>query len=328
MYALWRIRKRRYQGVYRMSVVAIILARGGSKTIPLKNIEVMAGKPLIWYSIDCCLRTPLINHVVVSTDNILIKEDVKHHFKDRVEVVDRSAESATNDATSESAIFDTLDRIGEFDHVCLVQCTSPLTDPQDLDNLIKQITEEGKDSAGFYVEDYGYFYEDDLTIPRIPRQLMTPKKRETGNAWCFRISGFYKHKSRLFGNIGIVKIDKPKDLEIDEWEDIQIASSLLNYRKLMAAEDQIIYVDIDHTLFESSLPHYNVRREISRMVELINFLYEKNHIILWTARGSVTGIDQWRKTKEQIEYYKIKHHDLRVGKPMYSFWIDDKAIVA
>ena len=310
-----------------MSVVAIILARGGSKTIPLKNIEVMAGKPLIWYSIDCCLNTSLIDHVVVSTDSSLIREDVYHHFGDKVEVVDRRSETATNGATSEAAIFDTLDRIGEFDHVCLVQCTSPLTDPEDLNNLIKQITEEGKDSAGFYVEDYGYFYEDDLTIPRTPRQLMTPKKRETGNAWCFRISGFYKHKSRLFGDIGIVKIDKPKDLEIDEWEDIQMASSLLNYRKLMRARDQIIYVDIDHTLFESSQPHYTIRREISRMVELINFLYKNNHIILWTARGSVTGVDQLEMTRKQIRHYNINYHDLRVGKPMYSFWIDDKAVV-
>jgi len=313
-----------------MSVVAIILARGGSKTIPLKNIEVMAGKPLIWYSIDCCLNTPLIDHVVVSTDSSLIREDVYHHFGDKIEIVDRSEETATDEATSEAAIFDALAKtvFGKYiDQVCLVQCTSPLTDPEDLTNLIKQITEEGKDSAGFYVEDYGYFYEDDLTIPRTPRQLMTPKKRETGNAWCFTSSGFYKHKSRLFGNVGIVKIDKPKDLEIDEWYDMQMASSLLNYRKLLRAKDQIIYVDIDHTLFESSLPHYTVRREISRMVELINFLYTYNHIILWTARGSVTGIDQLEKTKKQIEQYKIKHHDIRVGKPMYAFWIDDKAIV-
>jgi hypothetical protein len=156
---------------------------------------------------------------------------------------------------------------------------------------------------------------------------MTPKWRETGNAWCFRISGFYKHKSRLFGDMGLVKIDKPKDLEIDEWHDIQMAAALLNYRKLMAAEDQIIYVDIDHTLFESSLPHYTVRREISRMVELINFLYENNHIILWTARGSVTGIDQYKMTKNQVDHWKIKYHDLRVGKPMYAFWVDDKAVV-
>lgn len=52
-----------------MEVLAIIPARGGSKSIPKKNIIPVGGKPLIYYCIDQALRSKLINRVIVSTDD-------------------------------------------------------------------------------------------------------------------------------------------------------------------------------------------------------------------------------------------------------------------
>ncbi|EPM5584790.1 cytidylyltransferase domain-containing protein, partial [Vibrio vulnificus] len=51
-----------------MKNCAFIFARGGSKGLPRKNIKLLAGKPLLQYSIDTALATPSIEHVFVSTD--------------------------------------------------------------------------------------------------------------------------------------------------------------------------------------------------------------------------------------------------------------------
>ena len=49
--------------------IAVILARGGSKRIPGKNIKLFLGKPIIAYSIEAALKSGCFGHVIVSTDN-------------------------------------------------------------------------------------------------------------------------------------------------------------------------------------------------------------------------------------------------------------------
>ena len=60
-----------------MKIIALIPARGGSKSIPLKNIKVFAGKPLICYSIEMALQSQMIDRVIVSTDSLQIGEIAK-----------------------------------------------------------------------------------------------------------------------------------------------------------------------------------------------------------------------------------------------------------
>jgi hypothetical protein len=86
-------------------------------------------------------------------------------------------------------------------------------------------------------------------------------------------------------------------------------------------------VDIDQTLFCSKIPTYEVTYVNKRMIDIVNDLYEHNFIILWTARGTVTQID-WRvHTEKQLKDMGVKYHELRLKKPMYDFWVDDKAVV-
>ena len=59
-------------------VVAIIPARGGSKGLPGKNVRVLAGKPLIAYSIEAAKASPYVDRVVVSTDDPQIADVAKH----------------------------------------------------------------------------------------------------------------------------------------------------------------------------------------------------------------------------------------------------------
>ena len=59
-------------------ILAIIPARGGSKGIPRKNIRVLAGKPLIAYSIEAAVKSRYIDRVVVSTEGKEIAEISKN----------------------------------------------------------------------------------------------------------------------------------------------------------------------------------------------------------------------------------------------------------
>jgi len=91
--------------------------------------------------------------------------------------------------------------------------------------------------------------------------------------------------------------------------------------------NRVIYVDIDETIcitpdnprvYEQSLP---IRENINK----INDLYDKgNRIVYWTARGSRSGIDWYDLTKKQLVEWGAKHHDLRLDKPYYDMFIDDK----
>ena len=93
----------------------------------------------------------------------------------------------------------------------------------------------------------------------------------------------------------------------------------------------IYIVDIDNTIcltrkdvdgkwdYPNSLPYQG-------RIERVNELYDEGHtIIYWTARGSGSGIDWTELTKQQLDNWGCKYHEVRLGKPSYDVWIDDKA---
>ena len=92
----------------------------------------------------------------------------------------------------------------------------------------------------------------------------------------------------------------------------------------------IIYIDIDETICKSPEDRdYSKAVPIPNRISKINDLYDAgNTIVYWTARGSLSGID-WRDvTEKQFEEWGVKHHELRLDKPAYDLFIDDKNINA
>jgi len=92
----------------------------------------------------------------------------------------------------------------------------------------------------------------------------------------------------------------------------------------------IIFVDIDETICETpDSRNYKESRPIFENIEKVNSLYDKGHtIIYWTARGSGTGLDWKKLTEKQFADWNVKHHELRLGKPFYDLFIDDRNINA
>lgn len=86
-------------------------------------------------------------------------------------------------------------------------------------------------------------------------------------------------------------------------------------------------VDIDNTICISENGDYNNSKPMMDRIKKINELYESGYrIIYWTARGGNSGIDWTDKTHSQLAAWGCKYDEIRMNKPVYDLWIDDKAI--
>ena len=88
----------------------------------------------------------------------------------------------------------------------------------------------------------------------------------------------------------------------------------------------LIYIDIDETICISPKNRdYTMASPIEENIDKANKLYDEgNTITYWTARGSGSGID-WREvTEQQLNKWGVKYHELKLGKPIYDLFIDDK----
>ena len=84
----------------------------------------------------------------------------------------------------------------------------------------------------------------------------------------------------------------------------------------------IIYIEICESPVDRD---YTQSVPISANIAKANKLYEEgNTIVYWTARGTTTGIDWCDVTRKQLIEWGVKFHDLKLGKPYYDLFIDDK----
>ena len=93
----------------------------------------------------------------------------------------------------------------------------------------------------------------------------------------------------------------------------------------------IIFVDIDDTIcyykIDDDSKDYSKALPYKKRIEKINKLYnDRNTIIYWTARGTLTGINWFNVTLKQLKDWGCLFHELRMGKPVYDLFIDDKNI--
>ena len=112
-----------------MKKIAIITARSGSKGLPNKNVLFANGKPLMAYSIEAALESGEFEKVIVSTDSQEYIDLLLHY---PIEFVKRSAELASDKASSFVVIEDVLNRYShvDYDYFVLLQPTSPLRTAQ------------------------------------------------------------------------------------------------------------------------------------------------------------------------------------------------------
>ncbi|XP_065147479.1 N-acylneuraminate cytidylyltransferase B-like [Paramisgurnus dabryanus] len=121
---------------------ALILARGGSKGIPLKNIKVLAGVPLIGWVVRAALDSDVIDSVWVSTDHDEIEQVARTCG---AKVHRRTPEVSKDSSSSLETIKEFIQHRPEVDIVCHIQATSPCLHPFHITGALQKITEQGYD---------------------------------------------------------------------------------------------------------------------------------------------------------------------------------------
>ncbi len=133
-----------------MNILGIIPARKGSTRIKDKNIKKLGGKPLVKFAIDNALNSKLIDKIVVSTNSAEVLE-MDRDYSERVFFLKRPEAISGDKSTSIDFVNHVLDHEEHnnqiYDIIVILQPTSPLTSPNDIDNTINLLINSDADSA-------------------------------------------------------------------------------------------------------------------------------------------------------------------------------------
>ncbi|KAL1275749.1 hypothetical protein QQF64_035372, partial [Cirrhinus molitorella] len=138
-------------------IAALILARGGSKGIPLKNIKMLAGVPLIGWVIRAALDSGVFDSVWVSTDHDAIAR-VATAWGAKVH---RRSPEVSKDSSSSLETIQEFSRVNpDVDVICNIQATSPCLHPRHLKEAVEYITKEGCDSVFSVVRRHHFRWQE------------------------------------------------------------------------------------------------------------------------------------------------------------------------
>lgn len=222
-------------------IVAIILARGGSKGLPNKNIRRIRGKHLIGYTIEAALASKYINKTVVSSDSPKILEIARQYG---AQTIVRPPEFATDNASSEEAVRHAILRLqtkGDNYHLLiLIQPTSPLRDSADINTAIELFEAKKAHSLiSVYESEFNHFktlvinnkgYLDGLINNKqifMPRQEQPKVFIPNGAIYVIKVSKFLRHKTFLIDKTIHFLMPKEKSLDIDTLEDLKKIKKIL-----------------------------------------------------------------------------------------------------
>ncbi|WMM24201.1 HAD hydrolase family protein [Tissierella sp. MB52-C2] len=219
--------------------VAFIPVRGGSKSIPLKNIKIINDRPLVYWTLDAAIECKYIDRVFVATDSEEIKNAVKLYDSDKVEIINRSEATAGDSSTTESAMLEFAEKY-DFENIVLIQATSPLLEAKDLDKGFKMLLEKKFQSILSVVRqkrfiwrksEHSYFSANYDYNNRPMRQKFEGFLVENGAFYITNKMELLKSQNRLSGNIGVVEMSEDSYFEIDEPSDWIIVEGLLKQKK-------------------------------------------------------------------------------------------------
>lgn len=200
-------------------MLAVIPARGGSKTIPRKSLRVISGRPLIGHKIASLREVPEIERIVVTTDDPEIRGYCQAHG---VEVIERPSALATDESPLGPAIQHAVASLKWDGEVGVFQPTSPTLKAETISRAIKEHRTGKYATTLSVVEDPHLMWFRDAPVhpARANRQLLDPLWRETGGFFlCWQVPAgqdpLVAHPTHLFAVPAdeAVDIDTPADLD-------------------------------------------------------------------------------------------------------------------
>ena len=218
-----------------MKIIAFIPARCGSKSIPLKNIRELCGKPLIYWNLKALQKAKNVDIIFVATDCEEISEVVKNFNFSKVNIYKRDKENARDDSSTESVMLEFINKhsFDDEDLFILVQATTPFTQPEDFEKAVELCFQKDFDSI-LSCSRIKKFFWTDQGIPinydfknRPRRQDFSGILVENGAFWINRVKNIKRNENRLSGKIGIYEMPEYAAIDIDEEDDWIIAEIYL-----------------------------------------------------------------------------------------------------
>ena len=318
--------------------IVFIPVRGGSKSIPLKNIKALNGKPLIYWALKASLFCEYADKVYISTDSDEIKEVVKSliadkelsNFDHKLSIVDRSNDTATDTASTESAMLEFANKY-DFDNICLVQATSPLLQAKDLENGFEVFSQENVDSVlsvvkqkrfNWHINNIGYAEAINYDYKKRPRrQEFDGYYVENGAFYITSKENLLKSKNRISGNIKLVEMNECSYYEIDEPDDFLLIESIMKLKRNDISIDKskikMVLSDVDGCLTDGGMYYSENGDEIKKFNAKDGMAFR-----LLKEKGYITGI----VTGENVDLNKrrvAKNAQLTEGSPFYCSFVPD-----
>lgn len=311
-------------------VIVVIPARGGSKGIPRKNLRLLNGKPLIYYTINLALKNELVDKVVVTTDDLEIA-NVSRRFG--ATIINREAHISSDNVTLDPVIYDAINRYEEkekskYDVVITVQPTSPLLKDETLSNAIRTLIDNDCDTVMSVCDDRHLAWgidESGKFIPkykeRLNRQYLPKEYRETGAILATK-RRFVCENSRFGKKIHLIEVDKKESIDIDTYEDWWIAERILKRKRIVIRTDATNEIGTGHVYRQLYLASRIMEHEVIFLMDNSKSLgieiVKKNNYPIVTFEGEcfekiselkpdIVVNDILDTTLDYMEYFKEKN---------------------
>ena len=289
--------------------VAFIPARGGSKSIPLKNIKPIAGKPLIHWTVEAALGCSKIGKVYLSSDSNEIRAVAERLTDPRLEVIERNPSTATDTATTESAMLDFSSK-HTFDNIILIQPTSPLLTSRQLTEAIDKYERDGVDSLLSVVNQKRFLWKSHSLTHITPinyNPLHRPRRQdfegflvENGAFYITNRHSLEKTGCRISGNTAWCVMPDSAYTEIDEPIDWIIVEQLLI--KQQFNNIKLLVTDVDGVLTDCGMYYTENSDELKKF-----HTRDGMAIKLFKENGIPTAIITGENTKI------VKHRAVKLG---------------
>ena len=311
--------------------VAFIPVRGGSKSIPLKNIKPMCGKPLVYWTVAAACGCKNIDKVYVATDSEKIRETLQNVKDtdtdgrlDKMEIIGRSQESASDTASTEFAMLE-FAREHLFDHIVLIQATSPLLTAEDLDRGFALYEQKETDSVLSVVRQkrFNWKVEKDGSAQPTNYDYFHRPRRQEFEGYCVENGAFYitsrerllATETRISGNVKAVEMSEDTFFEIDEPSDWDMIQQLLERRQKekvstgkQGHQIKMLLTDCDGCLTDGGMYYSENGDELKKFSTLDGMgfgLMREHGVICGIITGENTKLVQRRAEKLKLDVLKM-----------------------
>ena len=306
--------------------VVLIPVRGGSKSIPLKNIKSLCGKPLVYWTAKAACEANGVDRVFIATDSDVIRKAIesfceteKEVFK-KISVIDRAAENAEDTSSTESIMLEFAEKY-DFEDIVLVQATSPLLRGCDIDGGLSVYRTPDTDSVISLVNQKRFLWSidgdkvsaDNYDIFKRPRrQDFDGFLMENGAFYITSKKALLQSKNRISGNVRAYIMPEDTAIEIDEADDFSLTEVLmkkrLGFKNISnTLRIKMVVMDCDGCLTDGGMYYSESGDELKKFNTkdgvAITRIHDKG-VITGIITGEDRLINQRRADKLQMDYIR------------------------